>query len=352
VGLGVAIAVGGVTDAELGAATLVEVHERAGAPTTFRLRFEADIGQGDLPQLVDPRRGPGSVLSVLLPLGGVTHCLVKGPVHGQRVHLEHGGDGSYFEVKGADRSSEMDREARSEVWDGVVDSDVVSTIATRYGFQADVEATPATRAEAKHTLVQRASDLRFVQRLARRNGSLFWISADGAGVETAHFRRPPLGGSPSATLEINRANPGVNALDLRWDVERPTSFEARQLELESKGDIDGSVSQSPLTALAAKDLAAITADTRSALLDLPADEAGDLRARSEGALIDASWFVRATCEARLDAVGALVRAHSVVELKGAGSRHSGRYFVASVRHTIDATQHRMELELTRNAWEA
>ena len=38
-------------------------------------------------------------------------------------------------------------------------------------------------------------------------------------------------------------------------------------------------------------------------------------------------------------------------LLGAGGRHSGKYFVASVKHTIDGAEHRMAAELLRNAWE-
>jgi hypothetical protein len=32
-------------------------------------------------------------------------------------------------------------------------------------------------------------------------------------------------------------------------------------------------------------------------------------------------------------------------------RHSGKWFCASVRHTLDAVGHRMEFELIRNGWE-
>ena len=49
-------------------------------------------------------------------------------------------------------------------------------------------------------------------------------------------------------------------------------------------------------------------------------------------------------------LGAPVRAHTVVELSGAGSLHSGRYLVAAVRHLIDPAGHRMTVELVRNAW--
>ena len=67
-------------------------------------------------------------------------------------------------------------------------------------------------------------------------------------------------------------------------------------------------------------------------------------------IIEASWFIRATCQTSLDRLASVVRAHSVVEIQGAGKRHSGKYFVSAVRHTIDPAMHRMDLELVRNAW--
>ena len=140
------------------------------------------------------------------------------------------------------------------------------------------------------------------------------------------------------------------SLDLRWDVERPTSVEGTQLDLNTKSDLDGGMTASPLSALGDDDLAAITGDTRSVFLAAPADDAGDLQSRSAGALIESYFFIRATGETTREQVGRPVRAHTVVELQGAGSRHSGKYYVAGVRHTIDATSHRMELELLRNAW--
>jgi hypothetical protein len=123
-----------------------------------------------------------------------------------------------------------------------------------------------------------------------------------------------------------------------------------QLDLSSLEDIDGGKSDAPLSSLGDQDLAAITGDTRSIFLAAPVDDAGDLQARSSGALVDPYFFVKATGDTRLDLVGIPIRAHTVVELQGAGSRHSGNYFVGGVRHTIEADSYRMELELLRNAW--
>ena len=57
-----------------------------------------------------------------------------------------------------------------------------------------------------------------------------------------------------------------------------------------------------------------------------------------------------TCQASVHNVGIPVRAHTLVNLRGAGSRHSGKYFVAGVRHVIDAAAHTMEITLVRNGW--
>jgi hypothetical protein len=82
----------------------------------------------------------------------------------------------------------------------------------------------------------------------------------------------------------------------------------------------------------------------------PVDDNGDLQARSEGALIDASFFVRANGTTTLTSLKKILRSHTLVKLRGAGARHSGLWFCAAVRHIIDVTEHRMEFELIRNGW--
>jgi hypothetical protein len=349
-GLGIAIVVNGESDPELAEATTVEVYERMGEATTYRLRYEVDISEGDLPMLLDSRLDPGAELSILASTGNGAECLVKGPVHGQQIHLEHGGSGSWVEVLGSDTSIIMDRETKSAVWPDLKDSDAVSSILTNYGYTPDVQNTSAGHFEDKHALVQRDTDLRFVRRLARRNGFLFWITCDNSGTETAHFKRPPIDGSAEAELIINLESANLESLDISWDVERPTSVEGLQLDLNSKSDLDGGVAQTPQTILGDVGLKAITGDTRSILVSAPADDTGDMQARGEGALIEADWFIRATCQISTNQLGGIVRCHTVVDLNGAGSRHSGKYFVAGVRHTIDNTAHLMDVELVRNGW--
>jgi phage protein D len=351
-GLGIAIAVGGSPDQELAGATWVEVYERMGEMTTYRIRYDIDISEGDLPMLVDGRTDAGSELSVIAPVDGKNNYLVKGPVTGQQIHFEHGGAGSFVEVSGSDTSIAMDRETKTTLWSDVTDSDAVSTILAQYGYVPDADSTKAGHSEAKHTMVQRDTDLQFVRRLARRNGFIFWITCDRLGIETAHFKRPPLDGAPEGELIINLESNTLATLDINWDSERPTSVVAAQLDLNDKSDIDGDVSKSPLQSLGDKSLDEIATETRSIHIAAPVDNAGDLQSRGEGALIEAGWFIRATCQTTIFALKALVRAHTVINLRGAGTRFSGKYFVSGVRHTIDAAEHRMDVELIRNGWGA
>jgi phage protein D len=246
----------------------------------------------------------------------------------------------------------MDREAKAAIWSDVSDSAAVSAIVAGYSYVPDVDSTTGAHAEAKHALVQRESDLRFVRRLARRNGRRFWVTCTPEGIETAHFKSPPIDAAAASDLTINLASPTVETLDIAWDVERPTSAVARDVDLNAAEDIDGSVTASPLPPLAAIGLDAIATATRSVQISAPVDAAGDLQARSEAALIDAGFFVRVTCRTTLHALGVVVRPFTIVNLRGAGRRHSGRYLCAGVRHVIDAAEHRMEIDLLRNGWEA
>jgi len=350
--LGVAIRVENAPNELASSAVSVEVSETVGQPTYYRLDYTLDTQDGDFPLLTEGTFGPGSELSVVVLSSDATECLVKGPVYGQHIQFKHGGSGSTLTVQGADSLIKLDREDKAMAWSDLTDSAAVSSILSQAGLVPDVETTQAGHFELKHTLIQRETDLSFIRRLARRNGFHFWITCDEFGVETAHFKRPALDGDAKCDLVINLIDPkpNVTALDISWDVERPTSTDSLELDLNTKSDITGTIQNSPLTALGGTALSAITTEPRIAHVHAPVDDSGDLQARSEGALIEASFFLRASGSTTLSALGKVLRAHTLVNLRGVGSRHSGLWFCSSVRHSIDDTEHVMDFELIRNGW--
>jgi hypothetical protein len=275
---------------------------------------------------------------------------VHGRVTGQSVRLLHGGAGSSVDVQGYDSAVLMDRADKSVIWKDVTDSDAVSSILGGYNLTPDVETTSAGHFENKHTLVQRSTDLQFIRKLARRNGFLFWLTCDDQGLETAHFKKPPLQDSSPLRLVINFDPPAMNSFEVRWNVEQPTSVTGLQMDQANKNIMDAAASGNPLADLGDMSLAAVAPEERSIHIVPPVDDSGDLVDRSKGVLTETSWFVNASCSTTPQRAGGIIRAHSIVEIVGAGSRHSGRYFVCGVRHTITADSHTMDIELLRNAW--
>jgi hypothetical protein len=352
--LGVAVRLDGMPDEMASQATTVEVIEALGQPTYYRLEYSLDTADGDFPLLTDSKLGPGAELSILVTTEDGSVCLVKGPVYGQQIRLEQGGSGSTLIVLGADSLIKMDREDKAVAWADMSDSSAVSAILSEAGLTPDVETTDASHLEAKHTLIQRETNLAFVRKLARRNGNHFWVTCDEMGLETAHFKRPVLDGEPECDLVINLPDPPSNltSLEISWDVERPTSATATEVDLNTKEQIEGAVASSPLTALGGIPLSGIVADVRVAHVRAPVDDNGDLQSRGESALIDASFFVRATGSTTLSSLKQVLRSHTLVNLRGAGTRHSGVWFCSGVHHSIDSSEHTMQFDLVRNGWAA
>jgi hypothetical protein len=351
----VIIQVDGENDADLiSSSALVEVHECIGQPTTYSIELPLTTVDSDYPLLVDGRVGASSELTIAAAVNDKADVLCIGQVYGQRIHLEHNVDGSRVFVLGGDKTFEMDREVVKKVWTGVKVSDAISSILTPYVDTVTVDPLDTKYDDKSHELVQCETDLRFLRRLARRYGCWFRLASDSDAITTAYFQRPALDGDPVATIGINQGPDAshLDELELEWDVERPAVVKGDQLPLRSASVFTGDLDASPLTPLGAIAFKDIATNAKEVRLVAPIDEAGDFKARSEAALIDGGWFVRARGTVTARSLKSVLHAHSVVQLNGVGTRHSGKYVVASVRHVFDTDNHKMHFELIRNAWEA
>ncbi|MEM7357537.1 MAG: contractile injection system protein, VgrG/Pvc8 family [Pseudomonadota bacterium] len=348
---GFTILVGDNTDATLTNVGQVEVLEKWGEPIRYQLSFTADIIAGDLPQLVDSELNPGTEISVFVTTDAGTQCLVKGPVHSHTVRLQNGGPGSTLVVQGADNTIKMARTDRSAIWSDSTDSSVVQSIFNANGMMnVDADETDSTYSEDKHTLVQRDNDLDFVYMLARRNGCLLWITYDDDAEEIVHFKRPVLDDLAAAELSINLDEANVDQLDISWDVERPDTVTGMQVDLNSLDTMDGQTTDSGLELLGGESMASIRGEPFTTHLGVAADDVANMQSRARALLTESNWFLNASCATSVARLGDVVRSHRVINLRGAGSRYSGHYFVSGVRHLIDATSHIMHLTMVRNAW--
>ena len=353
----------------------LEVEESMDLPGAVQLQLPVVANtSGDLTYISDPRLQPFATLSVVVtPPGDATtnglgsllgggggapgnQCIFDGCVLSQKLHLETGTTNSTVVVWGQDASWLMNLQEKAKEWVGVTDADVANSIFGNYGITPDSGNTDddsPSHTEDGHTLMQRASDIQFLRMLARRNGKLCRVACtDTPGQRTGYFSKPDVGGDPAVTLELNDPNAWtVDALDVEWDVARPSEVLAAQA-LFNDSDPDGaSVDQtdSGLDLLEARGLSSFATKTMSVMLTAPVDDAGELTLRAQSVLREAGWFARCEGEADVARLNAILRAGSVVQINGAGALNSGKYFVWSVRHTIDKQSHRMKFVLVRNA---
>ena len=336
----------------------LEVEENVDLPGAIQLTLPVDSdGAGDLTFVNDPRFQPFVNLAVVVtPAGQTDQCIFDGYVLANKLHLQKGTTGSTLTVWGQDASWLMNLEEKVKEWVDVTDADVANSIFGIYGITPASDNTdddsPAHN-EDGHTLMQRASDIQFLRNLARRNGKLCRVSCtDTPGARTGYFAKPDVDGDPIVTLVLNDPNAWtVDALNLDWDVTRPTEVQAWQA-LFTDSDQDGvnvDETDSGLDPLSDMSLSQFSGKSMQVLLTTTVDDAQELGLRALSLLRDAGWFVRCEGEADVARLNAVLRAGTVVQINGAGALNSGKYFVWSVRHTIDKQAHRMKFVLVRNA---
>jgi hypothetical protein len=336
----------------------LEVEENADLPGAIQLTLPVDTdGNGDLTFVNDQRFQPFSNLAVVAtPAGGSDQCIFDGYVLSNKLHLQKGTTGSTLQVWGQDASWLMNLEEKVKEWVDVTDADVANSIFGDYGItpaDSNTDDDSPSHTEDGHSLMQRASDIQFLRSLARRNGKLCRVACnDTPGQRTGYFAKPSLDGDPAVTLELNDPEAWtVDALDLDWDVTRPTEVLAAQALFDDSSADGASVDQtdSGLDPLDDRNLSTFSGKSMSVMLTAPVDAADELTLRAQSVLREAGWFVRCEGQADLSRLQAVLRVGTIVQINGAGSLNSGKYFVWSVRHTIDKQSHKMSFVLVRNA---
>jgi phage protein D len=336
----------------------VEVEENADMPGAVQMRLPvARTADGDLTSVNDPGLQPLANLAVTVaPESGDSVVIFDGYVLGHKLHMESGVRESTLEVYGQDSSWLMNLEEKTKEWANTTDGLAANSIFEEYGFTAaekNLDDDSGTYIEDAHTLMQRGTDFNFLKTLASRSGRLFRVvGGSSPGAPIGIFAKPDSGGDSIVALQPNDPEaPTVRKLDFEWDVMRPTSVMARQSSFtDSSGDPNtGDTSDSGLSAMHDRDLATFAGKKMTVMLTAPADDAGQLSRRAAALLRESEWFVRCTGEADLSALHVVLRAGAVVTIEGAGSVHSGKYLVWSVRHVIDQKSHKMRFVLVRNA---
>ncbi|GAA4936551.1 phage late control D family protein [Streptomyces coeruleoprunus] len=357
----------------------VEVDESVdGSSFTIRLRLSAGP-DGEWNHLSDERFTPFARLGVSLgftggglagaptaaggllsPGGSGPEPLAEGYVIGTALRLS--GRDAHLDVFCQDPWAVLGQEEKVVAWPDLSDSDIAEQILTAAGFAADVTTVPPLRQSDDTLVVQRGTDASFLRALARRNGFEVRFVPEGDG-NRCRFGPPGLDGTPQPDLAIRfGATSNLRSFEATLDGRRPLSVRAAQLVPGTRQEATVEVGEPAHHRTGRTGLAALTADTlaRAArplrtpgallLTATPTADPSELQQQAQAARDEAAWFVEAAGEINSDAYGHVLRAGRSVLVKGAGSLHSGAYYVTRVVHRMRPEgEYRQRFEARRNA---
>jgi phage protein D len=238
-------------------------------------------------------------------------------------------------------------------WPNRSDSDVAQEIfsAPEYGFTPIVDTTNWRRQENEQTMIQRGTDIQFLQELARRNGFEVYIETNGAtGVIEGHFHAPRLDLPPQGVLSVNmRDATNVNSFNARFDMLRPSSVQTTNLDVESRQPQQSQVTSSRSTTLGQQ--TALTSQQQRVVLPTQTGLArtGEQQPYAQALADESALAITAEGELNTVAYGAVMRAKRPIAVRGAGKQFSGTYYVERVLHVLTADSYKQNFTLRRNA---
>lgn len=325
----------------------VEVEEHVAAADVFRIRLStAVLGNRGWRHLDDSDLAIWNRISIRAGYPDNHEVLIDGFItHVNAMLSGPGSEESYVELTGTDSSALMDLQDRQFGWTNKKDSDIAQAIFDDHDLSWEVEDTEFLHAERIATILQSETDIRFLRRLAARNGFECFVKGS-----RGYFRSPNLQDPPQKPLTLPAGN--LIALRLEVDGTAPTELEIRRFDPFEKREDRAQLAALPERQLARRNLAELRGAARPGrrlLRQSTTVSQQEQRARLRAGYADASGFVVASGEVDGRSYGAVLRARRLAAINGAGPSHSGHYYVTRVRHVFSGDAYVQSFEARRNA---
>lgn len=292
---------------------------------------------------------PFSRVILAIVLGVVPEVLIDGIITHHEITPSDEPGQSTLTINGRDVSVMLDLEEKDESYPNQPDFVIATSILARYAQYGIVPMPmPTTDVPIMLQRVPRQSetDLRFLQRLAQRNGYVFYIEPLTFGVNTAYFGPENRLSLPQPALSQNLGD-ATNVKNLRFthDALAPVGISGTILEPISKTKIPVPT----LPSLRVPPLALKPAPAkRTVRLRQAANQGpGQAIASALAGVTNAPEAVSGSGE--LDGVryGHALRARKLVGVRGAGLSYDGLFYVRSVTHRITRGSYTQSFTLSR-----
>ncbi|MCA1553166.1 MAG: hypothetical protein LC737_02180, partial [Chloroflexi bacterium] len=274
------------------------------------------------------------VLGVLI--GAVPEVLIDGVITHHQVAPSNEPGQSTLTVTGKDVSQMLDLEEKNEEFRNQPDFVIVTRILLGYAQYGIVpQPTPTTDfpIELQRIPRQHETDLRFIQRLAQRNGFVFYIEPLTFGVNTAYFGPENRLSLPQPALTMNMgASTNVKSLSFSQDALAPVGTRGTFVEPITKI----SIPIPSLPSLKIPPLVASPTQPRRTVLQRETANENPAQAATSAivAVTNSPDSVRGDGELDAARYGSVLRARKLVGVRGVGLSYDGNYYVKRVSHSI------------------
>ncbi len=317
------------------AITRVEVTNDADLGDGFQITFTLGKDQAGNYGLLDGGAlDPFNRVVIGVAIGAVPEVLIDGIIAHQQLVPSNEPGMSTLTVTGRDLRQVLDLEERNEPYRNQPDSVIFTQLIGAYGQYGLVpEPTPTTDVPIEFERIprQHETDLEFIQRMAERNGFVFYIEPVTFRVNRAYFGPETRAGIPQPALTVNMDSfSNVNTLSFSHDALTPTEAEGSIVEPITKTIIP----LPSLPSLRIPPLAAKPTPARRKVLVRCAANKNPSQAATTAAASNAPESVRGEGELDTLRYGSVLRARRPVGVRGAGHSYDGDYYVRKVTHVI------------------
>ncbi|MFJ8113480.1 hypothetical protein [Streptomyces sp. NPDC096132] len=298
----------------------------------------------DFPLLREPLFAPGTRVVIGVLTGIVPHVLMDGTLTHQQV------SGDTLTLTGQDVvGGVMSLEEKDDTYRNQSDAAIATRVIARYasfGLVPDVTPTTHVPPPTQPIPQQHETDRLFLERIARRNGFVFYVEPLTLGVSTAHWGPENRLGLPQAALSKDMGSmSNVKSLSFSFDALEPVAPQGVFTDPFFKL----SLSIPALPSLRIPPLAASPAPTlrSTKLRTTPGMDAATAATELLATATAAPNAVSGEGELDTAAYGHVLRPRRPVGVRGCGLSLDGLYLVDSVTHKLARGEYTQRFRISR-----
>jgi len=304
---------------------------------------------GDYSLLAGGTLDPDKRVVIGVLIGASLEPLIDGVIYHHQISSANEPGMSTLTVSGRDISAMLDLEEKNAEYRNRPDFLIVNEILAgyaQYGIVPQAMPTADVPIELFRVPWQHETDLRFIRRMALRNGYVFYIEPLTLGATTAYFGPENRLGipQPALTMDMGTAS-NVNSLNFTINALAPVGAKGSFVEPITKT----SIPIPPLPSLKVPPLAASSVSPRRTRLmrQTASQNPGQAATSVLAATTRTPDAVSATGQVDTVRYGSVLRTRRLVGVRGAGLRNDGFYYVRRVTHEIEVGKYTQDFTVSR-----